>query len=88
MNSLDLKELSQVIVDKLKPIQDSITSLARKIDHPELGLGAVNEKADILVAEMHEVKKLTKATNELVRINREVIDEELKNIRKHVGLIP
>ncbi|MBI2021802.1 hypothetical protein HYS93_02900 [Candidatus Daviesbacteria bacterium] len=79
--------IDQIKFEKeLARLDSNIVTLLERVDHPEKGMDSVNEKLDILIGEMTEVKTLTKVTNELVRVNREITKEEIKELKKHVGL--
>lgn len=79
MTDKDLRKIQTTLKEELKPIK-------QRLDDPERGLDSMNDKLDTLTGEMSEVNKKSKATYELVKHFGEKHEQEIRKLKRFVGL--
>lgn len=79
MRDEDIKKIRATLKEELEPIK-------QRLDDPERGLDSINGKLDTLTGEMNEVNKKSKATYELVKHFGEKHEQEIKRLKRFVGL--
>lgn len=95
MADINLQQISQLLDEKLKPINEKLNNpetgldaINKKLSDPETGLDGINRKMNDVIAELHDVHKLAEATLDIVKLNKEKTELELDEIRQHTGMTP
>lgn len=96
----DLIKIGDQMVKVLEPVYEELDEIKNKLNHPERGLGSINDKLDAQTADIMELQKKANVTNDRFVGLEQTIDrlevkidqymganrKELSEIRKHTGL--
>lgn len=88
MNATTIFTRSEVkdVSKNIARLDSLVENVNEKLENPEDGLVAINDKVGILIADVEHISTTTKATHELLEGTRDRQQDEIDNIKKHVGV--